>query len=53
MFPYLKSELKFGVFWLPIGLAMYSTKIAFMKYKNSKLLKEDISQEGVVQEELV
>lgn len=40
MLPYLQNELNFGQFWLPVGLVMYSAKIAFMKYKNSKLLQK-------------
>jgi Predicted membrane protein len=48
MLPYLKNELKFGAFWLPVGLAMYSAKIALMKYKNSKLPQECTSQEDIV-----
>ncbi|OBR92558.1 inner membrane transport permease YbhS [Clostridium ragsdalei P11] len=40
MLPYLQNELNFGAFWLPVGLAMYAAKIAFMKYKNSKLLQK-------------
>lgn len=44
MLPYLKNELNFGAFWIPVGLAMYSAKIAFMKHKNSKLLQEDINK---------
>ncbi|WP_406542385.1 ABC transporter permease [Clostridium ljungdahlii] len=40
MLPYLQNELRFGTFWLPVGLALYSAKIAFMKYKNSKLLQK-------------
>ncbi|WP_406543512.1 ABC transporter permease [Clostridium ljungdahlii] len=40
MLPYLQNELRFGAFWLPVGLALYSAKIAFMKYKNSKLLQK-------------
>lgn len=38
--PYLGNELRFGAFWLPVGLALYSFKIGFMKYKNSKLLQK-------------
>ncbi|WP_333860538.1 ABC transporter permease [Clostridium sp.] len=49
MLPYLQNELKFGQFWLPIGITLYSARIAFMKYKNSKLLQKDISQENIVQ----
>ncbi|AZV56514.1 ABC transporter permease [Clostridium sp. AWRP] len=40
MLPYLGNELRFGAFWLPVGLALYSFKIGFMKYKNSKLLQK-------------
>ncbi|OAA90239.1 ABC transporter permease [Clostridium ljungdahlii] len=40
MLPYLQNELKFGAFWLPVGIALYSAKVVFMKYKNSKLLQK-------------
>ncbi|WP_411682171.1 ABC transporter permease [Clostridium thailandense] len=48
MLPYIKNEIKFGAFWLPAGIALYCAKISFMKYKNSKLIQEDISQEDAV-----
>lgn len=53
MLPYLKNELKFGAFWLPIGLTMYSARIAFMKYKNSKMPKEGISKQDIVEENII
>jgi len=43
IFPYIKDGLLYTAFWLPVGIILYSAKIAFTKNRNKKSLdiKED------------
>lgn len=36
IFPYIKNELYYTLFWLPVGILSYSASIIFKKHQNEK-----------------
>jgi len=47
--PYTKDALLYTAFWLPVGIILYSTKIAFTKNRNKKSLdKKEDSDENLI-----
>lgn len=42
--PYIKDGLKYTLFWMPVGIALFSAKIVLLKTKKKLLLKSNTSK---------
>lgn len=50
LMPYLKDGLLYTAVWMPIGIGLYSARIAFTKYKNKKDLDKNEDSDNDVLE---
>ena len=49
MLPYIKEGLRYTLVWMPIGITLYFSKIAFKKYRNQKVRLIKDGQEVVME----